>query len=571
MADLIGHLQVGGGTDSFASLGMTGRGLGMTGILSGDDDGWVAAAVALTGADGPECLDESVLERFQGLSAHPLPINLVSRSRLLASGLFSAYQVASLLDYRARSGDVLSAAELALVDGFDAGTAAALRHFVSFYSKTLPGVPVADTLARRVRQSVEFRSKGPAGKYRISFGERAEAGFAWRDEEPSFYGVYYGRGRLGKVVAGNFNARFAQGLALWTGFHLDDLLTPSSFVRHAGGISPSWSYNASNSFRGVAADFTAGGWDVSLLTAREGMGANAGWTWRRGRAGTTVFWPDYGKMPRLSLDVRYNPRGFQLFAEVASEPVQGHFAAVGGMVAPIGDHVRAAIRLTCIPSSYSHKKNGEYAAAAALSFTAGRYVPLKGRSGFGASAVRHKGAFLADFSALPVPGGDTQRRVLKLKSSWAWQISPSCALETRMGGRLRNYSTERRRADFRTDFEWTDAVWMAHVRVSGAWCDGGGFLSYAEGGYSGKMLSLHLRATGFITEGWASRIYSYERDAPGNFNVPAYYGRGMALTLVCGLRMTWRFCTLKAWVRGYWMQKKPGGNTGLTLQLALSI
>ena len=59
-------------------------------------------------------------------------------------------------------------------------------------------------------------------------------------------------------------------------------------------------------------------------------------------------------------------------------------------------------------------------------------------------------------------------------------------------------------------------------------------LSYLEGGYKGSKTAIYLRATGFYTEAWAARIYCYERDAPGTFSVPAYNGRGLAVSLVAG-------------------------------------
>ncbi len=547
-------------------------GLLMAGIPAAGqgDDGWREAAARVAGVTDVEEMDASLLERFVALRAHPLPVNLASRSRLLSSGLFSAYQVASLLDYRARSGDILSGTELSLVDGFDAPAAAALGYFVSFWSESLPGV--ADTLRARVRQSLEIRTRGPSFKYRMTFGERAGAGIAVRDlSAPVFYGVYYGRGRLGKVVAGSFNVRFGQGLALWSGFVIDDMLSPSALARRAGGISPSWSYTGDGTWRGIGADALFGRLDVSLFAAAEGLGANAGWSWRSGRAGLTAVWPGYGRFPRLSMDVRWNPRGVQLFGEVASEPVQGHFAAVGGLIAPIGEHLRAGVRLTAVPSAYSHKKNGEYGAVATLSFQAGRYVTLKGRSGFGASEIRHRGALSASFSALPVPGGEAGRMMEKVKFLWQWRVSPSVRLEARFQQRWRNYSNERLRFELRTDAGWSDGTWTAAARLHGAWCDGGGILSYAELARNGRLFSALVRGTFFYTDGWASRIYAYERDAPGNFNVPAYYGHGGALNLVAGTRVDWRHCTFRTWTRLYIIWKGGGMTPALSIQIALTV
>ncbi len=532
---------------------------------------WMAAAVLLSGAGEAESLDAAVLERYEALAAHPVPVNLASRSRLLSAGLLTAYQVASLFDYRARYGDVLSVEELALVDGFGRETAEALTFFVSLRSASLPGV--ADSVRAPVRQHVEFRTRGPGLKYRLCLGDRAEAGFAWKGSAPAgAYGVYYGDGRLGKVVAGRFNVRFGQGLAVWSGFVIEDLLTPSSFVRKGSGVSPTNSYSPESAFLGVAADFAFGRWDLSAYAAAEGAGVNVGRAWRSGRAGLSVILPDYRSRPRISADIRWNPRGVQLFGELAFEPARGRIAATGGLLAPIGEHFQAALLLSVLPSAYTRKKYGEYAAAASLGFSAGKYVSLKGRTGFGSSEIRHRGALAASFSAMPVPVEDPRRYMLKIKAQWQWRISPSCDLQVRASQRLRNYASERSRTDVRADFKWSDGTWWAGTRINGVWCDGGGILAYAEGGYGGAFLSFSARCTVFRTAAWASRIYSYERDAPGNFNVPAYYGEGWAATLLLGARRTWKRISLRTWARLYLVQKKSGTSVpGLSLQMQISI
>jgi hypothetical protein len=52
-------------------------------------------------------------------------------------------------------------------------------------------------------------------------------------------------------------------------------------------------------------------------------------------------------------------------------------------------------------------------------------------------------------------------------------------------------------------------------------------LGYIEGGYIPGCISAYLRLGLFMVDDWDDRIYVYERDAPGNFNVPAFYGRGL--------------------------------------------
>ena len=67
------------------------------------------------------------------------------------------------------------------------------------------------------------------------------------------------------------------------------------------------------------------------------------------------------------------------------------------------------------------------------------------------------------------------------------------------------------------------------------------------------LLVLIYRLGCYMVDNWDDRIYVYERDAPANFNVPAYYGRGLWTSLYVSYKpVTW--CRL--YVRGAY--KKPG-------------
>ena len=95
--------------------------------------------LALTGAASIEELDEAEYDRLCTLLASPLSINTASLARLQSSGLLTRFQAVSIADYRSRSGDILSAVELGLVDGFTPESAAALAPFLSFQPTGQPG------------------------------------------------------------------------------------------------------------------------------------------------------------------------------------------------------------------------------------------------------------------------------------------------------------------------------------------------------------------------------------------------------------------------------------------------
>jgi hypothetical protein len=53
-----------------------------------------------------------------------------------------------------------------------------------------------------------------------------------------------------------------------------------------------------------------------------------------------------------------------------------------------------------------------------------------------------------------------------------------------------------------------------------------GFLSYVEGSYAWKHLSVNLRLQLFETSNYTTRIYAYESDVLYSFSIPAFYDKG---------------------------------------------
>ena len=87
--------------------------------------------------------DAEDVERLTDLLRHPVKINAAGRRDLESTGLFTPFQIASLLDYRERHGDVMSFIELSSVDGFTTQAAGRLEPFLTFDS---------GSLARKARQ-----------------------------------------------------------------------------------------------------------------------------------------------------------------------------------------------------------------------------------------------------------------------------------------------------------------------------------------------------------------------------------------------------------------------------------
>lgn len=505
----------------------------------------VRAALYLTGADEPEQLDDRLLEELEALQDRPLPINRASKARLLE--LLTPYQVASLEEYRSMSGDVLSFAELEQVDGFGREAVAALRPFLSLDSGRLPGEAVRDTLRFRHSVVVRLTQKDAGAKYRLTAG-RFEGAGAVRGPSGTFYALW--RTRHGKIIAGDYNLRYGQGLAFWSAFQLSGLSTLEAFSKRGNGITPSWSFSGAGTQRGAAWDGTYGPVQLALFGAVDGtVGAHAGWLGRYGQAGLTAT-PE-----RLSLEGKYGLRGVDLFGEAAWKGGR-KAAALGGVLFPLGDRFRVAIQLRGLPSAYSGRKYGEYAAALGLRFR---------------SDDRTKTASLTvDAALLPIPQKDPGRQQVKsiatasltFKEHWLW--------EPRINVRWRNYETVR--ADIRSDLSWTLGPWIVKNRINAVSAGGWGWLTYMEGGWKPPGGSAWLRVVLFNTPTWSTRIYCYEHDAPGNFTVPALYGTGFSVSAFGGWKKRWKRLNLKLYLRAsYIYGKEKPGQAGLKLQLMADI
>lgn len=285
----------------------------------------ISAILLLAGAGAAEEMSESEMERFYHFAQHPLRINQVPKSRLLSCGLFSTYQVEAIEDYKSRSGDILSLSEFALVDGIGPVAAEALSFFVSFDSSRPPGMKEnnyfhEDLMIRggyKVKGSDKTDRTASFGlKYHLEAGERME--FFWSTRRnyslPATDALFvpgtlslalYGR-RGGKMIIGDFSARFGQGLALWSGFSMSGFSTVDSFRRNAGGFSPTSSFTST--LCGLAGDYIIDGWTISTGLSVPALRSFLGGNYQ-------AFSSEHSLMPILALSRlgRFGQFGVQAF------------------------------------------------------------------------------------------------------------------------------------------------------------------------------------------------------------------------------------------------------------------
>ena len=497
----------------------------------------IEAVLIITGAGSPEELGESEMERFESLAANPVCINLASTARMRASGLFSDYQIASIQDYIVRTGDILSVSELGTVPGFTPNLASALALFVSFESHS----PAGKRHFGRIRQEATARAimkeagTTLAGKYHLSYGEKAEL-YLSRRQSTTASAVIYGK-RPWKAILGDFNARFGQGLLQWSGFSISGFPSAGSFSRNASGFSGTGSFSPSH--RGLAMDYSGRRFLLSCgATADGGLLGSASYLGRSGSIGLNAI-HEAGRNG-LSVDWKKGLGHLSTFGEAAW--ADGAAALAGATWAP-EYKTSASMLLRYYSPGYSVPGAGAVRSS----------TKVRDEAGISAGFCRKWLDCTVDMAIHPEKLRLRKKNYQQFKSvlnanpsfEWGlWQFSPAVRWTERMqlspAGDA--YSAVWRH-DLRLDLNLSRNGLQARLRLNPVKNGDSrtGILAYLEAGYKTPSDSARLRLSIFgryticNTPDWASRIYSYERDLPGCFTVPAWYGQKQGWSLIAGI------------------------------------
>ena len=571
-------------------------------FISHAQNGHVEMIMKILGTENPESVDPDEAERLYGLLERPLRLNSASRSKISSAGILTGYQTASLLDYRNRHGDIMSLYELSLIDGFNSSVVETIAPFIS-----LEGGCLGDTGNRNVENDLAVKGglklsgyeaeSDYAVKYKTDIGGVASVGLALFSSDnhqihglgASYVSVYLRR-LSAKMIAGDFNARFGQGLALWNGMTMSGLTSTGAFYRKASGLSTSWSYTGSSSLTGLAAEIDCGRLTFAPFLALPGiktslsksdiqpllLGLNALWRGRSMSLSCTHYseFSDivtvngtYITDMKTSLDAASCLKGTDIFAEVAYDWVNAALAAVISSIIPVSDSWRLALNLRYYPSGYNSSRSAAPRSGSKCSDEAGVSICMNHDKGTGG---RHKLDISVD--AATFPHIDTYvRNQLKLYADWESRLFSTVLLKLRASERLRNWG-HFARTDVRADLSWTPSCFSFGGRVNYLRCVGNAFLGYLEAGYKQERWTLWCRSGIFVADNWDDRIYVYERDAPGSFNVPAVYGRGVWLSVTGSWRFArWGRLYLRGSTTAYpFMIKKKPGKAELKLQSVFS-
>jgi hypothetical protein len=527
------------------------------------------AVMRFLGSDDLLETDADEVEKLEHLFDDKARINMLPEQELRACGLFSSYQAAVIRDYICRHGHISSLLELSMLDGFGEEYTARAAPFISLSVQEQEPATVRHELA--VRSGFKWqRSSGSDGtygfKYRIKAGGRllgsvaASRSYGSTSWAPSAFSgslAWKSARRQLRVILGDFNARFGQGMTLWSNAFLTSLTTPDSFMKRASGLAQPWSFTGNGTLTGVAAEAGFGRVQVSAMAALEGLkdaghkklriipALNVAWYGRYGQLSlTNVFSTTLVKSaPKAALktgiDAAFCIYGVNVFGEVSYDWIAMVPKVLAGTRFKIGEKTDMAVQARAL---------------------------LQEEYGLACSGLHS----LRNSTLLWVIDGNFNHSGLQLKGQISYEhpFSECWKLKLRLSERVRTWGLPFR-TDARADIIYTDGSWSGSMRMNVLNCDRTGVLSYMEAGYQSERLTADLRQGIFFIDDWDDRIYVYERDAPGSFNVPAMYGRGVWTSVMASFRFTssWRLYARASIISYPFMQKKKPGKAELKLQL----
>ena len=608
------------------------------------------AVLLLCGAGTLEELSEDEWERYRHLADHPLDLNACTRSAMLSSGLFSPFQAASLLDRRMRDGDILSYTELGYTDGFTPELARALSHFVVLRSRNPPGKPSVPQLhaSLLLRTSCSGSSSVPAARAALQTAaahstsganstasgknpSAATSSFASGKNDPfsgsAAFGIktaislegrldafwsarksysdrtfgpgtislaIYGKSIPGRILLGDYSARFGQGLLLWSGFSIAGFSSVQSFRRNASGLSASSSFT--RTLHGIGLDLAlyrstiSAVWSTPVHSTNPRLLAlNYNHIFRTSSTGATLL-ADPGRLYAASIDFRAGLPRLSLSGEFALELLPAPAAVAASAAVPSLAAPAVAASASVAPVSAASASVAPVSAAsatpqpdspAAIFVPAGllsavwtpsygnrlavlaRYYPQNWSqlaasppSTFSTAKDEFGSAFLFQ-SARYTLSLDLARRLSE--ANWQYRLLASANLPFRLGlpgrtqrkvisstgidgtisvrslSRFRPSQSLPFRQDLRCDLKLELNRLKLNTRCNLLWCRNFAMLGYIEPGFSDQFFSLWFRLTGYSVPSWDDRISTWERDIPGSFTVPARYGKGLALSCTSSL------------------------------------
>jgi len=259
------------------------------------------------------------IDKLNNFLQNPINPNNTDVEQLEQLIFLSDFQIENLLNYVASTGGMLTIYELQLIDGFDINTIQKLLPFVKveevkkheklelnkvlkygrhkiiaqtkFITQTQKGyIPVHDTILAESPNSVYQGDRMKyLIRYKFHYKQKVFAGITMEKDPGEKFAVgnnYYGFdyysahfqindiGKLKTLTVGDFQAKFGQGLVMWSGFGMGKSSAVLNIRKKAQGIRRYSSTNENQFYRGAGATFKFNDFEFTTFASHKKIDAN---------------------------------------------------------------------------------------------------------------------------------------------------------------------------------------------------------------------------------------------------------------------------------------------------------
>jgi hypothetical protein len=231
------------------------------------------------------------IDKLNELAENPVKINSASEVEISRLFFLSDFQVKALSDYVHSSGQIVSVYELANIPGFDRETVEMIIPFITLQFKLKndsdsvrwrnsiisnfsirSGNNDSSVLGSnwRILTKYKFTAGGFSGGFTIEKdpGEKFFTGLPPLPDFLSAHVAYSGNGVIKRIIVGDYSARFGQGTNINTGMRKGISLVSPGYMSASDEIKPYTSTDAGKFFRGLAAEFSIKGLDLSMFYSK---------------------------------------------------------------------------------------------------------------------------------------------------------------------------------------------------------------------------------------------------------------------------------------------------------------
>ena len=521
------------------------------------------------GSGGTSCV-EDIVRYYEELLRQPLNLNAATRLQLEETGLLTLFQVESLLAWRERYGAVRSVTEWALVEGFTPESVAALKPFFAL-GEPLVRQPATQTYTARVKKKWKQPGFSLTAKAQYESEPLSLSAVIDNDPKERFPDFISLSARYKGVYAGDFTARFGQGLVLWKSFSLSAFGTPSTASRRGSGLQGYHSTDEANFFRGVGWSHTFGRIQASAFVSRNAVdarivdgrytsivtgglhttdaerakrhamheyvaGGNVTLTQGRWRIGVTAVGYRYDKANgrkvqdynryqqydglwgNLGIDAYGSLGSLRLYGEAAID-AHGAPAVLAGALWSPSYGFETSLTLRCYAPSYIATHAGALSSLSSVSNQIGGAWALQAIHGswtlranadlvwYPWKRYRHEAGTWGFKGRIQVLRTFSGGTEGELQLAWSSRLKGRLRLSLPIGANVQT--------SFRFDANRGGAAGYADVR----W-------------HPGRRWDFSARVTLWQTQDWDARISFYERGVPQSFLVENYAGKGIGAYLV---------------------------------------